>query len=209
MIEENEKLQLKAATEYAEQLQNGEFSDLRVALLHGKMKGDEKQRIMTDFAEGNIDILVSTTVIEVGINVPNATVMLIENAERFGLSGLHQLRGRVGRGGGKSYCILVSEAKNKVAMERLKTMCATNDGFVISEKDLSLRGPGDFFGTRQHGLPEMKIANLYKDVEILKLVQQASIDLYRRDPDLLLEENKALRLKIQEIFESGEDKICL
>jgi ATP-dependent DNA helicase RecG len=209
MIEENEKLQLKAATEYAEQLQSGEFSDLRVDLLHGKMKGDEKQRIMTEFAEGKTDILVSTTVIEVGINVPNATVMLIENAERFGLSALHQLRGRVGRGGGKSYCILVSEAKNKVALERLKTMCSTNDGFVISEKDLSLRGPGDFFGTRQHGLPEMKIANLYKDIDILKLVQQASIDLYRRDPDLLLKENAQLRQKISEIFESDGDKICL
>lgn len=209
MIEENEKLELKAATEYAEQLQNGAFADLRVALLHGKMKGDEKQRIMTDFAEDKIDVLVSTTVIEVGINVPNATVMLIENADRFGLSALHQLRGRVGRGGGKSYCILVSDSKSKVAAERLKTMCSTNDGFVISEKDLSLRGPGDFFGTRQHGLPEMKIANLYKDIGILKQVQQASIALYRSDPDLNKEENLTLKQKITEIFENGEDKICL
>ncbi len=209
MIEENEKLQLKAVTEYAQELQSGEFSDLKVDLLHGKMKADEKQQIMTAFAEGKTHILVSTTVIEVGINVPNATIMLIENAERFGLSALHQLRGRVGRGKEKSYCILVSEAKNKVALERLKIMCSTNDGFVISEKDLSLRGPGDFFGTRQHGLPEMKIANLYRDINILKLVQQASIELYKNDPELLSEENTPLKQKIADIFDSGRDKICL
>lgn len=209
MIEENEKLDLKAVTEYAAELSEGEFSSLKVALLHGKMKGEEKQRIMTDFAEGRADILVSTTVIEVGINVPNATVMLVENADRFGLSALHQLRGRVGRGAEKSFCILVSDAKSKVAAERLKTMCSTNDGFIISEKDLSLRGPGDFFGTRQHGLPEMKIANLYKDIDILKQVQQASIALYRRDPDLLLEENLPLCQKIKDIFENSDEKICL
>lgn len=209
MIEENEKMQLKAVTEYADELKNKVFTDLNVDLLHGKMKADEKEQIMTDFADGRTDILVSTTVIEVGINVPNATVMLIENAERFGLSALHQLRGRVGRGGGKSYCILVSEGKSKVAQERLKTMCSTNDGFVISEKDLSLRGPGDFFGTRQHGLPEMKIANLYKDIAALKEVQQASLALYKADPYLEREDNAPLRKKIEDIFESGEDKICL
>lgn len=209
MIEENENLELKAVTEYAAELSENIFPELRVALLHGKMKGSEKQEIMLNFAKGNTDILVSTTVIEVGINVPNSTVMLVENAERFGLSALHQLRGRVGRGAEKSYCILISDAKNKVAKERLKIMSSTNDGFVISEKDLSLRGPGDFFGTRQHGLPEMKIANLYKDINILKLVQEASIALYRRDPDLLLEENALLRQKIKNIFENGDEKICL
>lgn len=209
MIEENEKLELKAVTEYAAELSESIFPELRVALLHGKMKGSEKQEIMLNFAKGDTDILVSTTVIEVGINVPNSTVMLVENAERFGLSALHQLRGRVGRGAEKSYCILISDAKNKVAKERLKIMSSTNDGFVISEKDLSLRGPGDFFGTRQHGLPEMKIANLYKDIDILKLVQEASIALYRRDPDLLLEENTLLRQKIKDIFENGDEKICL
>lgn len=209
MIEENEKLELKAVTEYAAELSESIFPELRVALLHGKMKGSEKQEIMLNFAKGDTDILVSTTVIEVGINVPNSTVMLVENAERFGLSALHQLRGRVGRGAEKSYCILISDAKNKVAKERLKIMSSTNDGFVISEKDLSLRGPGDFFGTRQHGLPEMKIANLYKDIDILKLVQEASIALYRRDPDLLLEENALLRQKIKDIFENGDEKICL
>lgn len=209
MIEENEKMQLKAVTEYAAELKDGALSGLRVELLHGKMTNDEKQSIMSEFAEGNIDVLVSTTVIEVGINVPNATVMVIENADRFGLSALHQLRGRVGRGRAKSYCILVSDTKGKTALERLKIMCATNDGFVISEKDLTLRGPGDFFGTRQHGLPEMKIANLYKDIDILKEVQQASIELYRRDPELIMTENEPLRMKITEIFESGSEKICL
>lgn len=209
MIEENEKMQLKAVTEYAAELKDGALSGLRVELLHGKMTNDEKQSIMSEFAEGNIDVLVSTTVIEVGINVPNATVMVIENADRFGLSALHQLRGRVGRGSAKSYCILVSDTKGKTALERLKIMCATNDGFVISEKDLTLRGPGDFFGTRQHGLPEMKIANLYKDIDILKEVQQASIELYRRDPELIMTENEPLRMKITEIFESGSEKICL
>lgn len=209
MIEENEKMQLKAVTEYAAQLREGALSGLRVELLHGKMSNDEKQTIMEEFAKGNIDVLVSTTVIEVGINVPNATVMVIENADRFGLSALHQLRGRVGRGSEKSYCILVSDSKGKTALERLKTMCSTNDGFVISEKDLKLRGPGDFFGTRQHGLPEMKIANLYKDIDILKEVQQASVELYRGDPELDMEENENLRRKITEIFESGSEKICL
>lgn len=209
MIEENEKMQLKAVTEYAAELKDGALSGLRVELLHGKMTNDEKQSIMSEFAEGNIDVLVSTTVIEVGINVPNATVMVIENADRFGLSALHQLRGRVGRGSAKSYCILVSDTKGKTALERLKIMCATNDGFVISEKDLTLRGPGDFFGTRQHGLPEMKIANLYKDIDILKEVQQASIELYRRDPELIMTGNEPLRRKITEIFESGREKICL
>lgn len=208
-IEENEKTELRAVEEYTAQLTDGAFKGLNVAMLHGKMKPDLKQEIMDGFAAGKIDVLVSTTVIEVGINVPNATVMLIENAERFGLSALHQLRGRVGRGGGKSFCILVSETKNKVALERLKTMCSTNDGFVISEKDLSLRGPGDFFGTRQHGLPEMKIANLYKDIDILKLVQQASTELYRHDPELELPCNAALRKKIEDIFENGSEKICL
>lgn len=209
MIEENEKMPLKAVTEYAAELKVGALSGLRVELLHGKMTNDEKQSIMSEFAEGNIDVLVSTTVIEVGINVPNATVMVIENADRFGLSALHQLRGRVGRGSAKSYCILVSDTKGKTALERLKIMCATNDGFVISEKDLTLRGPGDFFGTRQHGLPEMKIANLYKDIDILKEVQQASIELYRRDPELIMTGNEPLRRKITEIFESGREKICL
>ncbi len=149
------------------------FGEYRVEALHGKMKNEEKNQIMQDFAEGNIHILVSTTVIEVGINVPNATVMLIENAERFGLSQLHQLRGRVGRGAEQSYCIMVTDSKSKISKQRLKAMTQTGDGFKLSELDLKIRGPGDFYGTRQHGLPEMRIANFYNDMEILKEVQEA------------------------------------
>jgi ATP-dependent DNA helicase RecG len=142
--------------------------------MHGKMHPDHRDEVMTLFSEGKIDILVSTTVVEVGVNVPNATIMAIENAERFGLAQLHQLRGRVGRGEHKSYCILITDSKSKICRERLKAMKDSNDGFYISELDLKLRGSGDFFGTRQHGLSEFKIANLYQDLEILKEVQAAA-----------------------------------
>ena len=164
-----------------------------MACVHGKMKAQEKQEVMDAFAAGKIDVLVSTTVIEVGINVPNATIMLIENAERFGLAQLHQLRGRVGRGSEKSYCILVSDAKTKVARERMKTMTNSEDGFVISEKDLQLRGPGEFFGIRQHGLPELKIADLYRDMPILKEAQSAAAALLQKDRLLEAEEHGLLR----------------
>lgn len=209
MIEENDKMELRSVLSYTEELRNQKLYGLRVECVHGKMKNDEKQAVMEAFANGDIDVLVSTTVIEVGINVPNATLMIIENAERFGLSALHQLRGRVGRGGEKSYCVLVSDAKNKVSRERLSIMCKTNDGFVISEKDLTLRGPGDFFGTRQHGLPEMKIANLYKDVEILKVVQKCAIEVYRMDKDLEMDKNYRLRERIMDLFVKKVKKICL
>ncbi|MDO5389257.1 MAG: ATP-dependent DNA helicase RecG, partial [Clostridia bacterium] len=209
MIEENDKAELRAVISYTEELDRNIFPEFRVACVHGKMKNNEKQEIMEDFAKGNIDILVSTTVIEVGINVPNATLMIIENAERFGLSALHQLRGRVGRGSEKSYCVLVSDTKNKTSKERLKIMCKTNDGFVISEKDLTLRGPGDFFGTRQHGLPEMKIANLYKDIDILKEVQQTAIELYSNEKESNSVENSLLKTKIYNIFMTKVKKICL
>lgn len=208
MIEENEKNDLKAATEYTEELKR-RFPDFDVECLHGKMKPDEKKYIMDGFSSGRIDILVSTTVVEVGVNVPNATVMLVENAERFGLSALHQLRGRVGRGSEKSYCILVSDSKNKLSKERMTTMCKTDSGFEISEKDMQLRGPGDFFGTRQHGLPEMKIANLYKDIPVLKLVQQAAVKLYRSDNMLILPENQALNRKILDIFDENNKNLAL
>lgn len=173
MIAENEKIEVQNVLDYTEELQ-ARLKECRVSCVHGKQKAKEKQEVMEQFAEGNLDILVSTTVIEVGINVPNSTIMLIENAERFGLAQLHQLRGRVGRGSEKSYCILVSDSKSKLSKERLKTLVDSDDGFVISEMDLKLRGTGEFFGTRQHGLPELKIANLYEDMPVLLEAQKAA-----------------------------------
>ena len=200
MIEENEKIRANSVISYTEKIKKDDFEGYRVECIHGKMKSDEKNYIMNEFSNGNIDILVATTVIEVGIDVPNAVVMVIENAERFGLSQLHQLRGRVGRGKEKSYCILVSNSNSDVSRKRLKVMTNSSDGFEISGKDLELRGPGDFFGTRQHGLPEMKIANLYKDVDILKLVQKAALKLYSDDPNLEKTENKKLKIEIERLF---------
>ncbi len=209
MIEENEKMELKAVLSYTEQLKNEVFTNYSVECIHGKMKNDEKQEIMDRFYKGEIDILVSTTVIEVGINVPNATIMIIENAERFGISQLHQLRGRVGRGSDKSYCVLVSDSKSKQSKERLNTMVKHSDGFILSEKDLELRGTGDFFGTRQHGVPDMKIANLYKDIEILKQVQKASIMLYKKDPMLINDLHKPLKDKIDQFFNNLDNTVSL
>ncbi|MGL4362500.1 MAG: ATP-dependent DNA helicase RecG, partial [Cellulosilyticaceae bacterium] len=184
MVEENEKqTELKDVIKYSEKLQSV-FPNFRIEYLHGKMKPKEKNEIMGEFAKGNINLLVSTTVIEVGVNVPNSTVMLIENAERFGLAQLHQLRGRVGRGKHQSFCILVSDSKNKVTRERLKIMEQSTDGFVIADTDLKLRGPGEFFGTKQHGLPEMKIANLYSDAKNLGAVQKIIEKLLQRDLEL-------------------------
>ena len=195
MIAENEKLEVQSVLEYTAELTE-ELPHCRVACVHGKMKAKEKQTIMDSFAAGEIDVLVSTTVVEVGINVPNATIMLIENAERFGLAQLHQLRGRVGRGAEKSYCILVSDTKTKVAKERMKTMTESEDGFVISEKDLKLRGPGEFFGIRQHGLPELKIADLCRDLPILKEAQAAAAELLRKDRNLEQMEHQPLKVRI-------------
>ena len=193
MVEENEKLtELRNVTDYAEYLQTQVFTQIPVAFLHGKMKPKEKNEIMAAFARNETKILVSTTVIEVGVNVPNSTIILIENAERFGLAQLHQLRGRVGRGKHQSYCILVSDSKNKVTKKRLQIMEESTDGFVIAETDLKLRGPGEFFGTKQHGLPEMKIANLYTDAKVLKEVQGCVGQLLKIDPSLSLNENQAL-----------------
>jgi ATP-dependent DNA helicase RecG len=170
LVEESEKVDLKAATAMAEHLARDVFPEYSVALLHGRMKGEEKERVMRDFAAGRLQIMVATTVVEVGVDVPNATVMVIEHAERFGLSQLHQLRGRVGRGSHESVCVLLYQAPwSEEARARLKAMSDTNDGFVIAEKDLQIRGPGDFFGTRQHGLPQLRAGDLTRDVELLEL----------------------------------------
>ena len=195
MIEENEKPEVQSVLQYAAELAE-RLPELRIACVHGKLKPKEKQAVMTAFAAGEVDVLVATTVIEVGVNVPNASVMLIENAERFGLAQLHQLRGRVGRGSEKSYCILVSDSKAKVARERLKIMTKCEDGFLLSEKDLQLRGPGEFFGIRQHGLPELKIADLSRDLPILKEAQKAAAELLARDGELREEEHGLLRERI-------------
>lgn len=190
----------KAAAAYAKTLRETVFPDLRVCLLHGKMKPKEKEKVMEDFAAGNGDILVATTVVEVGVDVPNATCMVVENAERFGLSQLHQLRGRVGRGQAKSYCILLSEHPSEETKRRLKVMTQTNDGFEISREDLALRGPGDFFGQRQHGLPALKIADLSCDMALLDEAQQAAKGWMAQDPELEKPESGALRARIETLF---------
>ena len=193
MVEENEKnTELRNVIDYTEYLKTQVFTQIPIAFLHGKMKPKEKNEIMAAFARNETKILVSTTVIEVGVNVPNSTIILIENAERFGLAQLHQLRGRVGRGTHQSYCILVSDSKNKVTKKRLQIMEESTDGFVIAETDLKLRGPGEFFGTKQHGLPEMKIANLYTDAKVLKEVQGCVGKLLKMDPSLSQQENQEL-----------------
>ncbi|MGN1001914.1 MAG: ATP-dependent DNA helicase RecG, partial [Oscillospiraceae bacterium] len=202
MVEENEELDahLKSAVEHAEELKET-FPALRVGCIHGRMKAKEKDAVMADVVAGKIDILVSTTVIEVGVDVPNAALMIVENAERFGLSQLHQLRGRVGRGQHKSWCILVSDASGQEAKARLKAMCETSDGFKISEQDLLLRGPGDFFGSRQHGLPEMHIADLCGDMRLLQTAQAAAQELLAADPELERPENAALAAHIEKLFD--------
>lgn len=200
LVEESDAIEAKAAAELADELTHKIFCDLRVALIHGKMKAFDKDSVMKQFTTGEIDILVSTTVIEVGVNVPNASLMVVENAERFGLAQLHQLRGRVGRGEHQSYCIMFNESRSEVARERMKVLERTSDGFIISEKDLELRGPGDFFGTRQHGIPELKIANLYRDMEILKKAQEAALNLMAQDKFLNSQENRLLGCAVKERF---------
>ena len=203
-VEENEELGIKAATVWAETLQQTVFPDLRIALLHGQMKGAEKEEAMAAFARGEADVMVATTVIEVGVDVPNATLMVIEDADRFGLSQLHQLRGRVGRGKAKSYCILTSHNKNQETLRRLKALCKTTDGFKIAEEDLKLRGPGDFFGSRQSGLPTFRVANLSYDLQTLKDAQTASAQWIEESGTSDRPEAVALRQRIGELFTRAE-----
>lgn len=202
MVEENEELpiKLRSAQEHATQL-SATFPDLKVACIHGKMNAKNKDQIMASFVAGETDILVATTVIEVGVDVPNASLIVIENAERFGLSQLHQLRGRVGRGSHKSYCVLVSDNDSPEVKARLDIMRKTNDGFKISEEDLRLRGPGDFFGSRQHGLPEMHVADLGADVNVLQKAQDESRRILALDPELTLPEHSVLRDRVNRLFE--------
>ena len=195
----------KAVTEYAAKLQKDVFPDLRIGSIHGRMKPKEKESVMAVYAAGEIDILVSTTVIEVGVDVPNASVMVVEDAERFGLSQLHQLRGRVGRGKHKSYCILISDNKGEEARQRLTAMTKTNDGFKIAEEDLRLRGPGDFFGARQHGLPPMKAADLSCDMALLQEAQTAALGLLESDPGL--KQHPVLRGKIGQLLTANADML--
>ena len=207
LVEENEEFEnFKSVIELAEKYQKEIFPEFRVEYLHGKMKQKEKDAIMQEFKDGNIQILVSTTVIEVGVNVPNANIMVVQNAEHFGLAQLHQLRGRVGRGEYQSYCILIYEGNSRTTKERMKIMKETDNGFIVAEKDLELRGSGEFFGTRQHGLPEFKIANLFEDVGVLKEVQKLSLKIEQNDPRLEKDENIRLHKLVEEKF---KDRISI
>ena len=200
LVEENEEINAKSVMEIFEEYKTKIFPNYKVEYLHGKMKQKEKDAIMEEFKNGNINILISTTVIEVGVNVPNANIMIIQNAERFGLAQLHQLRGRVGRGEHQSYCILKYEGNSRIIKERMDVITKTNDGFVISEKDLELRGSGEFFGTRQHGIPEFKIANLFEDMTILKGVQAVALSIIDKDPYLENKENEKLKKMVENKF---------
>lgn len=198
LVDPSDLLEAEAVTEYAQKLQNRELAGYRVGLLHGKLK--EKDKVMEQFSSGELQVLISTTVVEVGVNVPNATVMIVENAERFGLSQLHQLRGRVGRGSHQSYCILICRSNSEIAHERMKIMSQTNDGFVLAQKDMELRGMGEFFGTRQHGVPELKVANLFKDAPLIQLAAKASSQILQEDPNLKRLEHYYIKERIREFF---------
>ena len=209
LVEESEVLSLKAAVTEAKRLQHDVFPACKIGLLHGQMKSGDKDKIMTDFKERRYDILVSTVIIEVGIDIPNATVMVVEHAERFGLAQLHQLRGRIGRGSEQSYCLLFGNPKTNEARERLKIMTKTCDGFKIAEMDFKLRGPGEFFGTRQHGLPELKISDLIRDFPILKQARTDAFEIVSRDPHLTQITHQKIRQKVLEAFKDRLELISI
>ena len=200
MVEESEGMDGANVTDYTASLKAILPSYITVAALHGKMKPKEKDEVMLKFKAGELDVLVSTTVIEVGVDVPNATVMVIENAERFGLSALHQLRGRVGRGAADSCCILISDNENDAVKERLRFLCHTSDGFAVAKYDLENRGPGDFFGSAQHGLPTLRVADLVQDTRTLKVAQEEAKALLAVDPNLAMPQHRALSDEVDRLF---------
>ncbi|HIO46291.1 TPA: ATP-dependent DNA helicase RecG [Candidatus Poribacteria bacterium] len=210
LVEESEKMEeIKAATEMAEHFQLEVFPNFRIGLLHGRMKSIDKQEVMQQFKNRQIDILVSTTVIEVGVDVPNVTIMVIENAERFGLAQLHQLRGRIGRGKHKSTCYLIATPQSEESVHRLKAMLRTNDGFELAEVDLILRGPGEFFGTRQSGLPDFKLADIIKDADLLELAKAEAAKIAQHDPDLNHPDHQALKKMMEARWSSHADKLSI
>jgi len=202
LIEESEKLQVRAATDLAEELQHELFPDLKVGLLHGQMKTEERDAAMKAFRHREMDILVATTVIEIGVDVPNAVCMIVEDADRFGLAQLHQLRGRVGRGSDQSFCVLICEANSDEAARRMQTMADSNDGFVIAEEDLKLRGPGEFYGTRQSGMPSFEIADVFRDIPILELARKEAFEIVSKDRALTAPEYKVLKKRLLAKYES-------
>ncbi len=209
MVEENEEIEAENVTDYAEELRSVMPEDITVGVLHGKMKSKEKNRVMDEFSSGNIKVLVSTTVVEVGINVPNATVMMIENAERFGLAQLHQLRGRVGRGDAQSYCIFVQGNKDDETNKRLQVIGRSNDGFFIASEDLKMRGPGDLFGVRQSGDLDFHVADIFRDSDVLKTAAEAASDILSMDPGLALPQNKMLREELSKYGAYGSESTVL
>ncbi|HZQ07043.1 MAG TPA: helicase-related protein, partial [Anaerolineae bacterium] len=204
LIEESETIDARAAVEEYERLRSQVYPDLRVGLIHGKLRPAEKDAVMEEFRQAQIDVLVATSVVEVGIDVPNATVMLIEGADRFGLAQLHQFRGRIGRGAYQSYCMLLADKSGSTSDDRLKVIEGTQDGFKLAEADLLLRGPGEFFGTRQSGLPDLKVAQL-TDVKLLEQAREVAEEIFDQDPELRAPENQLLKKGMQEFWHGEGD----